>query len=50
MIERKEITLAFRVTPGIRLKIKNYATKKKISDSEVVRMALKKFLKNSIAK
>ena len=48
-IEQKCCALNLRITAGVKLKIRKYADKKRISEAEVVRRALKNFLHNTIA-
>ena len=46
----KTESLRLRVSPQMRLKVVRYATKHDISEAQVIRMALKKFLPTNTPK
>lgn len=49
-VERMGHVVQARINTTYKLKIQKYAAKKHVSDAEVVRLALKKFLHNITAK
>lgn len=49
-MERRSEPIQTRVEPSVRLKLQKYCNKHDRSEAEVVRMFLKKFLKNVNAK
>jgi hypothetical protein len=49
-IRKKECVVQSRINATYKLKIKKYAERKHVSEAEVVRLALEKFLHNITAK